>query len=201
VVWVIDLDGRRAALEADLVRVDRPGPDGPGVLVQAREVDGPGSDRAATRTAQQALLPGTLPVLPGFELAGRYVPGAVATGGDWFDVVVTDGGDVVLHTGDVVGDGPAAAAAMASLRAVLRTALAEGAELSDALVLLDRAAARDVDGRGAAVCVVVLDPDTGAFTHARVRAPGPRGAGRRRRPAPARRRGAPRRWASAPRRP
>lgn len=172
-VWVIDLDGRRAVLEADLVRVDRPGPDGPGVLVQAREVDGPGSDRAATRTAQQALLPGTLPVLPGFELAGRYVPGAVATGGDWFDVVVTDGGDVVLHTGDVVGDGPAAAAAMASLRAVLRTALAEGAELPDALALLDRAAARDVDGRGAAVCVVVLDPDTGAFALARCGHPAP----------------------------
>ncbi|QJY48814.1 SpoIIE family protein phosphatase [Pseudonocardia broussonetiae] len=173
VVWVIDLDGRRAVLEADLVPVARPGPDGAGVLVQAREVDGPGSDRAATRTAQQALLPGTLPVLPGFELAGRYVPGAVATGGDWFDVVVTDDGAVVLQTGDVVGDGPAAAAAMASLRAVLRTALAEGTGLADALALLDRAAGRDADGRGAAVCVVVLDPTTGAFAHARCGHPAP----------------------------
>ena len=54
-------------------------------------------------------------------LAAHYVPGAegAQAGGDWYDVVELEGGRVAIAVGDVVGQGPAAAAVMGQLRSAL----------------------------------------------------------------------------------
>jgi anti-anti-sigma factor len=172
VVWPLLVDGRRVVVEADLAGVRRDA--GPGVLVHARPVvGGPATLRDTTLALQRALLPDALPVLPDVDLAAHYAPGALRSGGDWFDVLVTDDGRIALHTGDVVGHGPAAAASMGALATALRVALAEGAAPAAALAHLDRFAARQPGTRGAAAAVVLLDPATGALAHARCGHPPP----------------------------
>ncbi|MDN5751546.1 MAG: SpoIIE family protein phosphatase, partial [Pseudonocardia sp.] len=172
--WAVEVGGRRILLEVDLVPVRRP--DGDGVLVHSRELPGATeAARDATVALQRTHLPAMLPVLPGVGSAARYAPGALhtATGGDWFDVLVTDDGRVAAHTGDVVGSGTVAVAAMAALLAVLRAALAEGLDPGSALARLDRFAARQPGTRAATAGAVLLDPATGEFEHARCGHPSP----------------------------
>ena len=84
-----------------------------------------GRHRADTRSAasaraccddvialQDALLPEWLPVLPGVEIAGRYLLAQAeeSAGGDWYDAVGLAHGRVALVVGDVVGHGVAASA-------------------------------------------------------------------------------------------
>ena len=81
---------------------------------------------------QDALLPEWLPVLPGVEIAGRYLLAQPENeaGGDWYDAVGLADGRVALVVGDVVGHGVASAAAMGQLRAVVQERLTEGAGLA-----------------------------------------------------------------------
>lgn len=182
--WAVEVGARRVLLEVDLVPVRRPAsgaaagaaPGVDGVLVHSHELRGAvATARDATVALQRTLLPAMLPVLPDVASAARYVPGALdtAVGGDWFDVLVTDDERVAAHTGDVVGSGTAAAAAMAELRAVLRAALTEGLDAGSALARLHRYAARHPDTRAATVSVVLLHPSTGEFVHARCGRPPP----------------------------
>ncbi len=80
-------------------------------------------ERAGALTLQRALLPQSVPLLPGVEVAHRYVPGSsgAEAGGDWFDVVPLAGGRVAFVIGDVMGHGLNAAATMGRLRTALRT--------------------------------------------------------------------------------
>jgi serine phosphatase RsbU (regulator of sigma subunit) len=75
----------------------------------------------AARTLQEALLT-ELPSPPGLEVAARYAPAATGhrVGGDWYDAFTVPGGSTVVVIGDVVGHDLAAAAAMGSLRSMLR---------------------------------------------------------------------------------
>lgn len=61
--------------------------------------------QAVVRTMQAALLPDTVPVVPGLDLAAHYLVAAEDTdaGGDWFDVFDRADGDVLLVVGHVVG--------------------------------------------------------------------------------------------------
>ncbi|WP_326825930.1 PP2C family protein-serine/threonine phosphatase [Streptosporangium sp. NBC_01756] len=56
--------------------------------------------------------------LPGLRVAGRYQPAETAgyLGGDWYQAIALDDGDVLLAVGDVAGTGLAAASAMVKLR-------------------------------------------------------------------------------------
>ena len=78
---------------------------------------------------QQALLSTSLPVLPGVDLAGRYLVAAQdqAAGGDWFDAVPLADTTVALVVGDIVGHGVAASAAMGQLRSVVNAVLSRPA--------------------------------------------------------------------------
>ncbi len=77
---------------------------------------------------QDALLPEWLPVLPGVEIAGRYLLAQAeeSAGGDWYDAVGLGHGRVALMVGDVVGHGVAASAVMGQLRAVVQERLIRG---------------------------------------------------------------------------
>lgn len=116
---------------------------------------------------QGALLPTNLPVLPTAILAARYLVASrdQTAGGDWFDGIPLSDGRLALIVGDIVGHGVAASAAMGQLRSVLRSVLLETADPHQALAWADRAAARTGTMRAATMCVVVVDPGTGALSY------------------------------------
>lgn len=68
---------------------------------------------------QRALLPKTLPQLPGVQLAGAWQPAKVV-GGDYFDVIRLDSKRLGVCIGDVAGKGISAALLMANLQASFR---------------------------------------------------------------------------------
>jgi serine phosphatase RsbU (regulator of sigma subunit) len=91
--------------------------------------------RSIAQTLQHALLPDTLPELPGLELSARYVPASsgIDVGGDWYDVVAVDERCVFVVIGDVSGHGLRAATAMASLRHATLAYVAEDARPASVL--------------------------------------------------------------------
>lgn len=110
-----------------------------------------------------ALLPLTLPILPGVHVAAQYLLAAEdgTAGGDWFDALRLPDGRVALVVGDVVGHGVGAASLMGRLQSVLHERLASGAGLSASLACLDRYASGIPEAAGATVCVVALETQTG----------------------------------------
>ncbi|MBV9141287.1 MAG: SpoIIE family protein phosphatase [Pseudonocardiales bacterium] len=78
-------------------------------------------ERTAAGMLQRSLLPARLPVVPGLEMAARYVSAERGgVGGDWYDVFVLPSGGLCVVVGDVVGRGFAAAEEMGRLRSTLR---------------------------------------------------------------------------------
>jgi serine phosphatase RsbU (regulator of sigma subunit) len=74
--------------------------------------------RTIAQTLQHALLPTSLPKLPGIETSALYVPAAsgIDVGGDWYDLLSVGDQKLILLVGDVSGHGLEAATTMASLR-------------------------------------------------------------------------------------
>ncbi len=72
------------------------------------------------REIQISLLPGSMPAVSGYELAGNMMP-AQEVGGDYYDFIPLGDGRLVLCVGDVSGKGVPAAMLMANLQATLRT--------------------------------------------------------------------------------
>jgi serine phosphatase RsbU (regulator of sigma subunit)/anti-sigma regulatory factor (Ser/Thr protein kinase)/ABC-type transporter Mla MlaB component len=126
-----------------------------------------GRSHANLAALQAALLPTTVPVLPGLELGAAYRMADTedAAGGDWFDTVVLPDGSVGLVVGDVVGHGVVASAVMSQLRAVARHRLASGASAAEVVVDLDRLASGLPGARCATACVATLDPYSGALRY------------------------------------
>jgi serine phosphatase RsbU (regulator of sigma subunit)/ADP-heptose:LPS heptosyltransferase/anti-sigma regulatory factor (Ser/Thr protein kinase)/anti-anti-sigma regulatory factor len=116
---------------------------------------------------QDALLPTDLPVVPGVEVAARYLlqENLSRAGGDWFDAIAGSDGRLVLVVGDVVGSGVSASAIMGQLRAVLHERLSSGAAAPDALVSLDRFARGLPEAHAATACIARLDPGSGELTY------------------------------------
>jgi serine phosphatase RsbU (regulator of sigma subunit)/anti-sigma regulatory factor (Ser/Thr protein kinase) len=133
------------------------------------------AEQRIAETLQRSLLPQGLPQLARLALAARYQPGAAGTqaGGDWYDVVALDDHRVAIAVGDVVGQGPAAAAVMGQLRSVLSTALLAGSSPAEALELLDRFAARLPAATASTAACLVLDWDLSTIRWARAGHPPP----------------------------
>ncbi|MGP3950061.1 SpoIIE family protein phosphatase [Streptomyces sp. 7N604] len=112
---------------------------------------------------QQAMLPASIPDVPGTEIAVRYRPARTGhqIGGDWYDVVPLPTGRVGLVVGDVQGHDIHASAVMGQLRIALRAYAAEGHPPS---TLMARASSflHDLDTDRFATCIYAdLDPATG----------------------------------------
>ncbi|GAB2814143.1 SpoIIE family protein phosphatase [Streptomyces chlorus] len=81
---------------------------------------------------QQAMLPRTIPSVPGADVAVRYRAASTGgglsrdIGGDWYDLIPLPGGRVGAVIGDVQGHDTHAASVMGQLRIVLRAYAAEG---------------------------------------------------------------------------
>jgi anti-sigma regulatory factor (Ser/Thr protein kinase)/putative methionine-R-sulfoxide reductase with GAF domain len=96
-------------------------------------------ERAAAGVLQRSLLPARLPVVPGLELAARYVAAEHGgVGGDWYDVFTLPSGWLCLVIGDVVGRGLGAAGVMGRLRSVLRAYALLGGDPAEVLGRLDQ---------------------------------------------------------------
>jgi len=124
---------------------------------------------------QDALLPGYLPVLPGVEIAGRYLlaEDERAAGGDWYDAVALPDDRVALVVGDVVGHGPEAAVAMGRLRTVAQERLRSGAGLEQVMAALDAFACYVPGARAATVCILILETTTGELEYSTAGHPPP----------------------------
>ncbi|MDX3073863.1 SpoIIE family protein phosphatase [Streptomyces sp. NPDC088354] len=113
---------------------------------------------------QTAMLPRTIPDVPGAGIAVRYRSARLARdiGGDWYDVVAVPGGRVAVVIGDVQGHDTHAAAVMGQLRIALRAYAAEG---HPPATVMARASAflHELDTDRFATCLYAeADPATGA---------------------------------------
>ncbi|MGW3355233.1 SpoIIE family protein phosphatase [Streptomyces bungoensis] len=119
-------------------------------------------ENALARGLQNALLPHRLPTLPGARVTGRYLPATawMDIGGDWYDVIPTAHG-IVLVVGDVEGHNPAAAATMGQLRSAVRAFAAAGQYPAEVMAGINRLLLDlDLDpDQLASCCYALLDPD------------------------------------------
>jgi serine phosphatase RsbU (regulator of sigma subunit)/anti-sigma regulatory factor (Ser/Thr protein kinase) len=105
------------------------------LAIQARLSD---VERATAAALQRSLVPSRLPVLPGLDLAARYIPGhGNGVGGDWYDIFALPSGWQCMVIGDVVGHGLRAAVIMGRLRSALRAYALEGGDAAEVLSKLD----------------------------------------------------------------
>lgn len=109
--------GRERAV-ALAVQLDRVAAENRQMYIEQRDV---------SQTLQHALLPETLPEVPGLAMATLYVPAPSGgeVGGDWYDVIEVDHERVLLVIGDVSGHGLQAATTMALVRHAMLAYIAQ----------------------------------------------------------------------------
>ncbi|GHF16219.1 hypothetical protein GCM10017786_57620 [Amycolatopsis deserti] len=118
------------------------------------------AERAAAAELQRSLLPTQLPIVPGLELAARYVPGDEgAIAGDWYDVFLLPNGWLGVVIGDVVGHGLPAAIVMGRMRSALRAFALEGGDPAEVLANLDRKMQHFEPGMMATVLYALVEPN------------------------------------------
>lgn len=126
-----------------------------------REEERYAGEMEAARAVQQVLLPEPNAGLEGFSVVTEYLP-AQEVGGDFYQIVRTRDGGLLVVTGDVSGKGMPAAMLVALLVGAIRT---EAAHTSDPATLLETLNAR-VHGRmndGFATCAALhISPDGSA---------------------------------------
>jgi PAS domain S-box-containing protein len=132
-------------------------------------------ERGIVETLQRSLLPPSLPLVPGFTMAARYLPAEAdaRVGGDWYDVIVLEEGRVAIAIGDVSGHGIRAAALMGQLRNALRAYAFEGFRPSMAAERLDSLVRQLETGWFATLAYAVVEPDSDKVTLANAGHPAP----------------------------
>ena len=111
------------------------------------------------RAVQMSTLPSTMPVVPGYDMHGTFLPASL-TGGDTFDLALVDQGLLVV-LGDATGHGIAPALSVTQMHAMLRMALRLGASLETAFRQVnDQLAATLSDGRFVTAFIGLLDVAT-----------------------------------------
>ncbi|MFE6871706.1 SpoIIE family protein phosphatase [Kitasatospora sp. NPDC057692] len=124
---------------------------------------------------QRAMLPRTLPRLPGIATAARYLPSTegMQIGGDWYDLLELPDGRIGLVIGDVQGHNAEATAVMGQLRSGLRAYATDGHDPAATLARTSRLLA-ELDTELFATCLyLTLDPADGTLRAARAGHPAP----------------------------
>jgi len=117
---------------------------------------------------ERGLLP--VPVLSDDALScvPRYRPGRsqALLGGDFYDVVQTEDGSLIVIIGDVAGHGPDSAALGVHLRVAWRTLVLAGHQPPELLPILSRVLEHDraSEETFATACQLVISPDGGSVT-------------------------------------
>ncbi len=114
----------------------------------------------AAVTLQRSLLPRDIRPVPGLDIAYRYQPAsqAMQAGGDWFDVIPLDRGQVALVVGDVTGHSIRAAAIMGQLRTTTAALARLGHPPEEIMGQLGGVVAADGDEACATCLYAVYDP-------------------------------------------
>ena len=99
------------------------------------------NEQADAQAIQRALLPTTLPSMPGVQLAARWEP-AQAFGGDCYDAIRLGETHVAISIADVCGKGLPAALLMSNLLASLRAFAASERSPRDVVTSVNRALCR-----------------------------------------------------------
>ncbi len=112
------------------------------------------------RSIQQALLPRTSPLIPGFSVSGLSIP-AGSVGGDWYDFIPLRDGRWGLVLADVSGKGTAAALLMSATRGMLRSLAQTGSGPDEVLLRLNNMMIEDFpSGRFVTMVYAELDPSS-----------------------------------------
>jgi PAS domain S-box-containing protein len=113
----------------------------------------------AAVTLQRSLLPQATPEVPGLDIAYRYQPASQAAqaGGDWFDVLALDRGQVALVVGDVTGHSIHAAALMGQLRTTTAALARLGHPAEQIMAQLSTVVAAHGDEAGATCLYAAYD--------------------------------------------
>jgi sigma-B regulation protein RsbU (phosphoserine phosphatase) len=110
------------------------------------------------RSIQQALLPRSSPLIPGFRVSGLSVA-AGSVGGDWYDFIPLPEGRWGLVLADVSGKGTAAALLMSATRGMLRSLAQTGSGPAEVLTRLNNMMVDDFPcGRFVTMVYAELDP-------------------------------------------
>ncbi|MGW2542622.1 SpoIIE family protein phosphatase [Kitasatospora sp. NPDC001574] len=124
---------------------------------------------------QRAMLPRSLPRLPGIASAARYLPSTegMQIGGDWYDLLRLPEGRIGLVIGDVQGHNAEATAVMGQLRSGLRAYATDGHDPAATLSRTSRLLT-ELDTDLFATCLyLTLDPADGTLRAARAGHPAP----------------------------
>jgi len=110
------------------------------------------------RSIQQALLPRSSPLIPGFTVSGLSIP-AGSVGGDWYDFIPLKNGRWGLVLADVSGKGTAAALLMSATRGMLRSLAQTGSGPAEVMARLNKLMIEDFpSGRFVTMVYAELDP-------------------------------------------
>lgn len=113
---------------------------------------------------QRRMLPGSMPHVPPFEVAARYVP-SLELGGDFYDFIDLEG-HLGVAVGDVVGKGVAASLLMASVRASLRAYAQDVYDLDEIIARVNISLCHDtLDNEFATLWYGVFDRNTMRLTY------------------------------------
>lgn len=133
---------------------------------EARERERMEQELRVARLIQQTLLPHELPNLPGYEIAAYYRP-AREVGGDFYDFLYFEDGQVGLIIGDVTDKGVPAALVMATTRTLLRAAAERLVTPSPVLERVNELLHPDIPQRMFVTCLyALLDPKSGRLRYA-----------------------------------
>jgi hypothetical protein len=122
----------------------------------------------AARSVQQMLIPAVQPVTPGFMVESVYLP-AQEVGGDFFLVVPSDDGSLLIVTGDVSGKGLQAAMVVSTILGALRNETAR----SPAAILANLNQVLIGQVKGFVTCTAALIAADGRITLANAGNPAP----------------------------
>ena len=110
------------------------------------------------REIQMSTLPTVMPVVPGYDLHGEFLP-ASAAGGDLFDLVLLDG-QLFILLGDATGHGFGPALSATQMQAMLRVAFRCGAGLNEAFRHVNNQMEEDLpNDRFVTAFIGFLDPE------------------------------------------
>lgn len=118
----------------------------------------------AAREVQQVLVPTATPSVPGFQIRGLYEP-AGEVGGDFYQVVPTRAGGVLIVIGDVSGKGMPAAMTVSLLVGTFRTLAHYTQSPSEILSAMNQRMLARTHG-GFTTCLVVRVDTDGTLTAA-----------------------------------
>lgn len=155
----------------------RPADDGDELLTRLGALTAQARERAELQRSlvelavalQQGMLPGEMPVAPGFHLAVQYSPAfqGLNVGGDWYDAFTMPDGRIGLSIGDVQGHNIEAAAFMGQVRVGLRALASVTSEPGELLRRTNDLILSLGTDLFATCTFLRLDPSTGVLESAR----------------------------------